>query len=216
MNRIKGKSPPCFRTTLRLSHESTLRVNRCLKRQCSVRSHQFSDHGGPQRGEMLRWHAQQQHSEEQEHLSVEDGHLRQTQTLHQTLWAQRQIVKLNDELVLLRETSSCSTVCHNRTEVHGWQRRVIFTLDVWQVFLVLVHFAAVNGKCQAFEQHGSLLKLSISVGEQTQRAALRYSHSGWGETHTTLISINIKTSPESKNRELRQYFFHWNTGYTFL
>lgn len=97
-------------TSNRLSHESTLRVNRCLKRQCSVRSHQFSDHGGPQRGEMLRWHAQQQHSEEQEHLSVEDGHLRQTQTLHQTLWAQIQTVKLNGELVLLRQTSSCSIV----------------------------------------------------------------------------------------------------------
>lgn len=88
--------------------------------------------------------------------------------------------RLYCELVLLRETSSCSIVFHNRTAVHEWLRRVIFTLDVWQVFLVLVHFAAVDGECQTFEQHGPLLKLSISVGEQTQRAALRYSHSGWG------------------------------------
>lgn len=53
----------------------------------------------------------------------------------------------------------------------------MLTLDVWQVFLVLVNFAAVDGERQAFEQHGSLLQLSVSVSEQTQRAALRYSHS---------------------------------------
>lgn len=47
-----------------------------------------------------------------------------------------------------------------------------FTLYVWQVFLVLVHFAAVDGESQAFEKHGSLLQFSISVGKQTQRAAL--------------------------------------------
>lgn len=56
-------------------------------------SHQFGDHGGPQWGEVLRWHAQQQHSEEQEHLSMEDGHLRQTQALHQTLWTHKQTIK---------------------------------------------------------------------------------------------------------------------------
>lgn len=53
----------------------------------------------------------------------------------------------------------------------------VLTLDVWQVFLVLVNFAAVDGERQAFQQHGSLLQLSVSVSEQTQRAALRYSHS---------------------------------------
>lgn len=54
----------------------------------------------------------------------------------------------------------------------------LFTLDVWQVFLILVHFTAVDGESQAFEQHSSLLQLSVSVGEQTQRAALGYSDSG--------------------------------------
>lgn len=67
--------------------ECTVSDHRERKRACS---HQFSDHGGPQWGEVLGWHAQQQHSEEQEHLSVEDGHLGQTQTLHQTLWTHRQ------------------------------------------------------------------------------------------------------------------------------
>lgn len=55
---------------------------------------------------------------------------------------------------------------------------VLHTLYVWQVLLVLVHFAAVDGESQAFEQHGSLLQLGISVGEQTQRAALGHSHPG--------------------------------------
>jgi len=51
----------------------------------------------------------------------------------------------------------------------------MFTLYVWEVFLVLVHFTAVDGKGQTFEQHGPLLQFSVSVGEETQRAALGYS-----------------------------------------
>lgn len=54
-----------------------------------------------------------------------------------------------------------------------------FTLYVWQVFLVLVNFAAVDGESQAFEQHGSLLQFSISVGKQAQRAALGDCNPGW-------------------------------------
>lgn len=53
-----------------------------------------------------------------------------------------------------------------------------FTLDVRQIFLILVHFAAVDGEGQTFKQHGPLLQLSVSVGEQTQRAALSYGHTG--------------------------------------
>lgn len=53
------------------------------------RPYQLGDHGGPQGGEVLRGHAQQQHSEEQENLSMKDGHLGQTQALHQTLWTER-------------------------------------------------------------------------------------------------------------------------------
>lgn len=59
----------------------------------------------------------------------------------------------------------------------AWTSAGVLTLDVWQVLLVLVNLAAIDGEGQAFEQHGSLLQLSVSVGEQTQRAALRYSHS---------------------------------------
>lgn len=55
------------------------------------------------------------------------------------------------------------------------------TLYVWQVLLVLVHFAAVDGERQSFEQHGSLLQLSISVGKQAQRTALGDCNSGWRE-----------------------------------
>lgn len=47
---------------------------------------------------------------------------------------------------------------------------------VRQIFLILVHFAAVDGEGQTFKQHGPLLQLSISVGEQTQGTALGYSH----------------------------------------
>ena len=50
------------------------------------------------------------------------------------------------------------------------------TLDVWQVFLVLVHLAAVDGEGQAFQQHSPLLQLSVTVGEQTEGAALGYGH----------------------------------------
>lgn len=67
-------------------------------------------------------------------------------------------------------------------------RGCVFTLDVWQVFLVLVHFAAVNGEGQAFEQHCPLLQLSISVGEQAQRTALGNSHSGYREAQIVIIS----------------------------
>lgn len=56
-----------------------------------------------------------------------------------------------------------------------------FTLYVWQVFLVLVHFAAVDGESQAFKQHGSLLQFGISVGKQAQRAALGDCNPGWRE-----------------------------------
>lgn len=56
---------------------------------------------------------------------------------------------------------------------------VWFTLYVWQVFLVLVHFAAVDGESQAFKQHGSLLQFGISVGKQAQRAALGNCNPGW-------------------------------------
>ena len=52
----------------------------------------------------------------------------------------------------------------------------VFTLNVWQVFLVLVHLAAVDGEGQAFQQHGPLLQLSVAVGEKTEGAALGYSH----------------------------------------
>lgn len=55
---------------------------------------------------------------------------------------------------------------------------LVFTLDVRQVLLVLVHLAAVDGEGQAFEQHGPLLQLSVSVGEQTQGAALSHRHPG--------------------------------------
>lgn len=58
---------------------------------------------------------------------------------------------------------------------------VWFTLYVWQVFLVLVHFAAVDSKSQAFEQHGPLLQFSISVGKEAQGAALGDSNPGWRE-----------------------------------
>lgn len=61
------------------------------------------------------------------------------------------------------------------------------TLDVWQVLLVLVNFAAVDGEGQAFEQHRSLLQLSVSVSEQTQRAALRDCNSGCGGTHAVMF-----------------------------
>lgn len=55
------------------------------------------------------------------------------------------------------------------------------TLYVWQVFLVLVHFATVDGESQTFEQHGSLLQFGISVGKQAQRAALGDCNPGWRE-----------------------------------
>lgn len=76
----------------------------------------------------------------------------------------------------LRAADTVAAVCVDTTEALCMGSAGVLTLDVWQVFLVLVNFAAVDGERQAFEQHGSLLQLSISVREQTQRAALRYSH----------------------------------------
>lgn len=64
---------------------------------------------------------------------------------------------------------------------------VCFTLYVWQVFLVLVHFAAVDGESQAFKQHGSLLQFSISVGKQAQRAALGDCNPGWREANAKQV-----------------------------
>lgn len=61
---------------------------------------------------------------------------------------------------------------------HGTLLFVVITLYVRQIFLILVHFAAVDGEGQAFEQHGPLLQLSVSVGEQTQGTALGNSNSG--------------------------------------
>lgn len=154
-----------------------------------VRLYQFSDHGGPQRGEMLRWHAQQQHSEEEEDLGVEDGHLRQTQTLHQALWAH------NDKKRVRLFTVD------RRQQVY--ESTVKVTLDVWQVLLVLVNFAAVDGEGQAFEQHGSLLQLSVSVREQTQRAALCNSNSRCRETQAVIFWNLIRTRPVQTHKTLR-------------
>lgn len=47
-------------------------------RQSPRVSHQLRDHGRPQGSQVLRGHAQQEHPEEQEDLSVQDGHLWQT------------------------------------------------------------------------------------------------------------------------------------------
>lgn len=85
----------------------------------------------------------------------------------------------------------CNIQCLYTALVHEQHMCVLFTLYVWQVFLVLVHFTAVDGESQAFEQHGSLLQLSVSVGEQTQRAALGYSHPGWRETQLLLVDAEF-------------------------
>lgn len=68
-------------------------------------------------------------------------------------------------------------MCVDTTEALCMKSAGVLTLDVWQVFLVLVNFTAVDGERQALEQHGSLLQLGVSVCEQTQRAALCYGHS---------------------------------------
>ncbi|KAK0145893.1 hypothetical protein N1851_015177 [Merluccius polli] len=98
----------------------------------------LGDHGGPQRGEVLGGHPQQQHPEEQEDLRVEDGHLGQPQALHQPL---------------------CTRKTHARDTRKAHASHM--TQAAATVFLVLVHLAAVDGEGQALQQHGSLLQLGV-------------------------------------------------------
>lgn len=86
-----------------------------------------------------------------------------------------------------------AAVCVDTKEALCLDSAVVLTLDVRQVLLVLVNFTAIDGEGQAFEQHGSLLQLSISVREQTQRAALRYSHSCCRETYAVIFCYVITT-----------------------
>lgn len=86
-----------------------------------------------------------------------------------------------------------AAVCIDTKEAQCLDSAGVLTLDVRQVLLVLVNFAAIDGEGQALEQHGSLLQLSVSVGEQTQRAALRYSHSCCRETHAIIFCYVITT-----------------------